>query len=405
MHFSNFRHIFGTRTKNATIMKIKETKVNLRTRSLDDGRQELFIDYTRNGKRTRQALGLFILPAASRIAKKKNDETRLIAEEKRKYIEDTLNGRIRDDEASGTLFFSYFNQCAARHEGKTRDSWTSALRHLKLYEPDEYITLGDITREWVEGFKDYLENAAVTITDKRKDRRYGRNCRFCRDKTRDNTQRELSQNTAANYFAKVVACLNAARVERLISSNPADGIRRIQVTETERSYLSASELRKLMKTQCEDNEIKRAFVFACMTGLRFNDVRQLTWGNVQEADGYCRLVFRQQKTKGQEYPPLNEVAVSQMGSRQAADRNIFAIGTNKRANDVISRWCKAARIDKHITFHCSRHTFATLLLESDTDIYTASKLLGHRKVQTTQIYAKVVDKKQREAVERLNNLI
>ena len=67
----------------------------------------------------------------------------------------------------------------------------------------------------------------------------------------------------------------------------------------------------------------------------------------------------------------------------------------------LERWVKASGITKHITFHCFRHTYATLQLANGTDIYTVSKMLGHTNVKTSQIYAKVIDKKKHEATEAL----
>lgn len=379
----------------------KEIKVNLHTRPLADGREGIYIDYMRNGKRVRQSLGLFLQTrCTTRIERKRNEETRMLAELKRKNIEDMLNGRAEED-TSVMLFYEWYQRCMDAHKGKTRESWQSALTHLRIYEPYEQMTMGDITREWIEGFRAYLVNQAVTKTEKREDKRYGTSSRY----SKHNEHQPLSQNTAANYFAKVVACLNKAKADGIIKSNPADGVKRIAVTDGNRVYLTAKELRRMMAADCEDDAIKRAFLFGCMTGLRFSDIRRLTWGDIQDADGYVRLVFTQQKTGQREYPPLNKAALKQLGKRGEPEQLVFPISGNKRTNDVLSRWCKAAKITKHVTFHCSRHTFATLLLESNTDIYTASKLLGHRKVATTQIYAKVVDKKKREAVDRLNDMI
>ena len=369
-------------------MKIKEIRVNLRSRKIDERQEELFIDYRTNGKRVRKSLGLFILSGRlSRIEKKRNDETRHIAETQCRQLEEILNGR--QDTPKSIRFYDFYDRCANSHEGKTRESWQSALVHIRIYEPDNDILLSDITREWIEGFRSYLEEGSSTTY------------------TRRGTERRhhgLAQNTAANYFAKVVACFNAAAGQGLITVNPCNGIRRIPVKESERSFLTAAELGRLIKTRCADSNVKRAFVFACMTGLRYSDVQRLRWSSIQEADGYMRIVYRQKKTGEQQYPPLNDVAVEQLGKRKEPETNVFKLGTNKTTNDILQKWCLAAGLRKHVTFHCSRHTFATLLLESGTDIYTASKLLGHRKVQTTQIYAKVVDRRQREAVERLNDL-
>ena len=70
----------------------------------------------------------------------------------------------------------------------------------------------------------------------------------------------------------------------------------------------------------------------------------------------------------------------------------------------IGLWLTAAGINKHITFHCARHTFATMMITIGVDIYTVSKLLGHSKVTTTQIYSKIIDKHKAEAVSKLDSL-
>ena len=73
-------------------------------------------------------------------------------------------------------------------------------------------------------------------------------------------------------------------------------------------------------------------------------------------------------------------------------------------NSGLKRWAKAAEIDKNISFHTARHTFATMLLTLDVDLYTVSKLLGHKDIKTTQIYAKIIDKKKQDAVNKIPQL-
>ena len=122
-------------------------------------------------------------------------------------------------------------------------------------------------------------------------------------------------------------------------------------------------------------------------------------------DGGTRIVFRQKKTKGLEYLDITGQAVRYMGQRGKADERVFA-GLKYSAwhNLALREWCLKAGITKHITFHCGRHTFAVLQLSLGTEIYTVSKLLGHRELKTTQVYAQIMDEKKREAVNRIPEL-
>lgn len=164
-------------------------------------------------------------------------------------------------------------------------------------------------------------------------------------------------------------------------------------------YLTLDEVRKLAATDCRYQSVKRAFLFSCLTGLRRSDIVRLVWGQVFQQDGFSRIIFKQKKTQGQEYLDLAPEAAKLMGKRgKATDRVFDDIHSPTVTNLVIRQWCMAAGIQKDITFHCGRHTFATMMLDLGTDIYTVSKLLGHRELSTTQIYAKVMDKNKQEAV-------
>ena len=104
--------------------------------------------------------------------------------------------------------------------------------------------------------------------------------------------------------------------------------------------------------------------------------------------------------------PLSELALRWLPERENArdTDNVFNIPSKQFANIVLGKWVDDAGVTKHITFHTARHTFATMELTAGADLYTTSKLLGHSNVTTTQIYAKIVDKKKVDAVNLLNNL-
>ena len=118
-----------------------------------------------------------------------------------------------------------------------------------------------------------------------------------------------------------------------------------------------------------------------------------------DQDGFTRLTCRRKKTGGQEYLDITGEARKLMGEREADGEHPFkGMGAQQTYNRIVGEWARRAGINKRITFHCSRHTFATMMLNLGTDLFTVSKLLGHREVGTTQIYAKIVDKTKRAAV-------
>jgi integrase len=146
--------------------------------------------------------------------------------------------------------------------------------------------------------------------------------------------------------------------------------------------------------------LKEAFLFSSLTGLRFSDIKALKWKNISfdSQNGYT-IKFIQQKTKGLEHLPISEQAIKIIGERKLDNELVFNnLIYSAYHNKILHRWIEKAGIEKHITFHCARHSFATLQLTFNTDIYTVSKLLGHRYLKTTEIYAKVIDKKKINAV-------
>ena len=171
-------------------------------------------------------------------------------------------------------------------------------------------------------------------------------------------------------------------------------------------YLTLEELQMLSKVECEVESVRKAFLFSCLTGLRRSDVIKLTWGEVHQQGEYTRIIFKQKKTGGQEYLDVNKQAAELMGKRKSDDEKVFDnIYTTSVTNEIIKVWIQRAGIKKNITFHCARHTFAVMMLDLGTDIYTVSKLLGHREIGTTQIYAKVLDKNKQAAVASIPDIL
>ncbi len=254
-------------------------------------------------------------------------------------------------------------------------NWDSVLKHLKKYS-GENISFDEVDYEYCEGFKDYLQKVAKTKSNQ-----------------------PLSGNSISSYFTKLRAALNQAVDDGIILSNPAHKVTTPKPIESEREFLTLEEVQALFKTECRYDVLKRAFLFSCLTGMRWSDIQNLEWRQVQKEGENWKVNFHQKKTKGLQYHYINEQAKELMGTAQDVEDRVF-VGLRYSAymNTALMQWCLRAGITKHITFHCGRHTFATLQLTLGTDLFTVSKLLGHSEIRTTQIYAKVIDKKKIEAV-------
>ena len=166
--------------------------------------------------------------------------------------------------------------------------------------------------------------------------------------------------------------------------------------------MTIDELRTLAKTECRYEVLKKAFLFSCLTGLRWSDVQKLTWSEIKDENNESKIVFTQQKTTNLEYLFISDQARDYLGERKGEDDKVFTgLKYSSYTNVALSQWMVAAKINKHITFHCARHTHSVLQLDNGTDIYTLQKLLGHRDIRTTQIYSKIMDEKKKEAVNRI----
>lgn len=372
--------------------------IRLRKRTTQSGNTSLYLDIYLNGERTYEYLKLYLIPERTRADKEKNRETLKLAEAiKSKRIVELRNGEygFKDDFASDTLFFDYYKMmCEKRLGAESRGNWGnwySCLHHLRIYEKREKITFAEITPEWVQGFKDYLENRAIA---------------WAHDKRHREKEYPLSRNSKVSYFNKLRACLNQAFDDRIIARNPIRGIEGFKAEEGTRMYLTTEELKKLVNTPCDYESVRRAFLFSCLTGLRRSDILKLKWSDVFQQGDFTRIIFKQKKTGGQEYLDITQQAAELMGERGKGEDFVFNdIFSPDCTNKTIQNWVLRAGIDKKITFHCGRHTFAVMMLDLGTDIYTVSKLLGHRELSTTQIYAKVLDKNKQAAVQRIPNIL
>jgi len=338
-----------------------KSPIRLRKRKLLNGNISLYLDiYHKDGKRDYEFLKLYLIPEKTRADKEKNKQTMQLAQSiLGKRLVEMQNGDygFKSQFAEDTLFFDYYRAMTEKRLGKESrgnwGNWLSCLKHLERYEKRKNITFAEITPKWVQGFRNYLEKEA-----------YAYGCDYRERKE----LKPLSQNSRQSYFNKLRACLNQAYEDRIIAHNPMRGIDGFAGEESTRMYLTIEEVKKAAQTDCDSELIKRAFLFSCLTGLRRSDVIKLTWGEVQQQGDFTRIIFRQKKTKGQEYLDITPQAAELMGVRGNPSDLVFrGIPCTSTTNYCLKIWMQRAGIDKSITFHCARHTFAVMMLDLGTD--------------------------------------
>lgn len=294
---------------------------------------------------------------------------------------DTDSEQAQQLERSRYNFLEYFREMEKKRHAQFSEAisttWNRVYENFKIFINGDTIPFSKIDLKLIEEFRLYLLSA------KRGGFKTG----------------TISPNTASTYFSVFKAVLKQAFIDGYLTTDLSAKAKCIQGRESRREYLTVEELNTLARTPF-DPIVKRAALFSALTGLRHSDIQKLTWAEIEEFNGGYRLNFTQQKTKGVEYMPISKQAYQLCGERKDDELLVFAgLPDPSWISKPLERWIKQAGITKHITFHCFRHTFATLQLASGTDIYTVSKLLGHTNVKTTQIYAKVVDEKKEKATE------
>lgn len=221
---------------------------------------------------------------------------------------------------------------------------------------------------------------------------------------------KVSNNSINVYLAVLKSIWNKAIQEKIVksNSNPFDNINKPKGTNPQIEYLEFHELQTLASTEVKFNpQIKQAFLFACFTGLRFSDIQALTWANIVGTN----IEFRQKKSKKEFMKvPLSKNALQILAEiapgTKVATAKVFDMlpASNAYINEKLKIWQLTAGLAKSLHFHVSRHTFATLQISNETDIYTVSKLLGHSTVTMTQKYAKVIDDKKQQAIDRIPDI-
>lgn len=373
---------------------------------LSDGRESLFLDYyfgyqmVYNEKldkqvarkdRKREFLKLYLWQAPrTPIERQQNKETLELAKKIRfergqELLESVEGYRLKKERDIN--FLDYFQSYIDKYTKKDIRMVEIALKRFRdfLNDTPEYnkfskrIKPEQITKDMVGAFAEYLQSRSVG-------------------------------EGAKSIFARFKKVIKYAIEHDIMIKNPCTGVV-IKVDDQilKKDVLSLDEIQRLITTHDErqNPEVRRAFIFCLYCGLRYCDVKDLTFANVDYSNKL--LKFEQSKTKGHSANsgviiPLNDGLLRIIGeptASQSKDSLIFTLPSYEMCLKSLKRWVKSAGINKHISWHCARHSFAVNILNNGANIKTVASLLGHSGLKHTEKYTRAVDSLKQDAINSL----
>ena len=366
------------------------SKVTLRQRTLSSGRITFFLDFyppLRNpssGKPLRKEYlkRYMVSEPKSEADKMFNKQTLVLAEniraKRQMAIQNNDYGFLDKERLTGS-FLDFYREIVRKKGGMNCDTWFMSQRYLASFSGED-LRFFHLTLVFCEDYKEYLLSAPAINSRKKK----------------------ISNNTALKYYNMFRYVLRSAYKHELLTENIYDRTSSIREHDTHREFLTIEEFQKLASTKASSDIMKRASIVSGLTGMRFSDIKGLIWSEVRGSKGDYYIQFKQKKTKGAEVLPISDQTFSLLGERKELGDKVFPKLDYNQTRQFLPGWLQRAGITKHITFHSFRHTFATLQLSMGTDIFTVSKLLGHKDIKTTQIYTKIIDSKKKEAATRIH---
>ena len=374
-------------------------KVYLRGRVLNTGKVSLYLYANEDGKVFRQTLGSSLVPELTQDIKNHNKEVLRLA----MIQADTINANMEREAAglpqrrkSKIRLAEYIEILADRAKADGRTGRWYELRSLGKHVTrcDPNILICNADAKFVRAFIHYTETDAI-------DTHY---------KNGKGKDKKLAENTRWTFCRNLKSVFKQAIREHLLSVNPFADLERKELPHIQldrREYLTVEDVRKLIATPCKSVAIRDCFLFCCFVGLRYGDVRALTWGDVGRDDNGLFVSIIQQKTKNPLRAYISNVAEQFMPTRDkdvSDGGKVFKLPNNTYCNKILKKWADDAGVTKHVTFHASRHTAATMLLNLGTSLEVVAKQLGHERTSTTEIYAKIIGRTQAIAIQKQDSL-
>lgn len=341
--------------------------------------------------RKKEALSLHLIAnPRTPVERQQNKETLALAkkiqfERSQELLEDKEGYRLKKKDAVNLL--DYFAEFAKTANVADRLVLVGALNNFKDFLGKKYpqyanwIEAKNLTKEMMQKFVEYL------------------------------IENHKGQG-AETYYKRFKRMINYAVEHEVIAKSPCKGVTTPQRDDIlEKDILSRDEVIKMFETHYrgENPEIRRAFAMTCLSGIRHCDIIRLTYSEVDYANKM--LKFRQNKTVKHSSSsgvttPLTPTLLNIIGKKaeDAKDDYIFHLPSMTMCQKALKRWTKKAGIDKHITWHCGRHSFGTQLLNEGANIKVVSNLLGHSSLRFTEKYVRAVDEEKKKAINSLPSI-
>ncbi len=375
----------------------KKDNPRLLTKQLSDGRLSLYLEYylgytetideaTKKRiikhRRQKETLHKYLIPNPKTEAEKEKNKFALAyANESRDLRDKEFTSKKQNmpiENKAKINFLVYCEKFLNEYQNKDVRIVKYCIKHFKDFiiidNGKDYILPVEITETLAKNFKKHLE-------------------------------KNLNGETPYNYFTK----FKKLCTEAIADGYPIDvKILKIRNTRSEglkKDILDIDEIQRLSEAYCGNDNVKRAFIFSLNTGLRWVDIKALKWCNIDKT----KLSITQEKIKHSSTNSmlnleLNENAINVLSNRGNSNESVFILPSHTACLKDLSVWVKKAGIEKHITWHCARHSFAVNLLDTDvvgTDVKTVSGLLGHSSIKHTGKYLHYLDVKGKNAVNKL----
>jgi integrase len=286
------------------------------------------------------------------------------------YAASLGSGQAQEKPSVSLLQYARDFAAAADIKDKTKDTYRLMGIHLEAYGDRP---IDRVTTAYLEGFVRHLQGQG------------------------------LKAGTVSLYFQKMACVLHDAYRNGLFDDRILQRVRRLPKPKEQKGYLTEKDINKLIRTRShgKHGNIEAMFLFSCLTGLRFSDVKALRWKDVKHDGKRRRIEFLQHKTGTSESLPLSDGAEALLRGQARTGATVFEPVTNQWANGVLKKWMAAAGIKKPATFHTARHTFCVMLLTRGVPIFTVQKLMCHSDIGTTKVYADILSRTKAKAVRRL----